>query len=251
MSTLTVNNLSFWYHTTEFPTVYRCSFSVAKNEFVAIVGESGGGKSTLLRLVCGLLQAQNRERPELEYRIEGIVEYDGNNILKPHSEFAYVPQNFQAGLLPALSVRDNILLAVKRDGITKDKLEYADALMKLSGIIDVAQFKVGHLSGGQQQRVAICRALITKPCVLFMDEPFANLDPTLKPEMSKLLKHLRDEYSLLLLFVTHDIENATNLADKIVGVKCGYGKPKYKLWIIENNAKRDVLRREIEKWIET
>src|SRR5262249_31537595 len=106
----------------------------------------------------------------------------------------------------------------------------ATTLMSTSGIAEAAHMNILRLSGGQQQRVAICRALIKKPKILFMDEPFANLDPTLKPGIGELLRKLRQEYNLSLMIVTHDIEGALTLADRILGIKSRYSTPEYRQW---------------------
>lgn len=245
---LLFENVSFWYRTAEPPLAYRCCFEVPAQQFLAVVGESGGGKTTLLRLGCGLLQLEHRMAPELGYRIEGTVSYRNQCVLRPSRSFGYVPQNYASGLLPSLTARENILLAVKEHGISADELAFAEKLMTESGIIDVAHLPLRHLSGGQKQRVAICRALVTHPSVLFMDEPFASLDSGLKPEMSKLLLRLRDELGLSLMFVTHDIENAALLGDLVLGVKRTYGLPRHRLWSARADTRCSVIR-QVEDWI--
>lgn len=245
---LKVRDLSFWYNMSEPPIVYKCDFDIRDGEFMAIVGESGGGKTTLLRLVCGLLQLQQVEHPESGIEIEGKINFNGMEIQEPCHEFGYVPQNFQLGLIPAFSARSNILLSVRAEGITTKQREHADELLACSGISDVAHLNVRLLSGGQQQRVAICRTLITNPKVLFMDEPFANLDSVSKLEMSNLLKNLRERYNLSLLLVTHDIEAALWLANKVLGVKRRYGIPEYKSFYANGKNKIE-QRKEIEDWI--
>jgi len=116
-------------------------------------------------------------------------------------------------------------------------------LIRETGIVDAALLNIRQLSGGQQQRVAICRALVTKPRLLFMDEPFANLDPTLKPTMDELLFRLRRRYNLSVLMVTHDIEGAVRIADEVVGVKPGYSRPFYMSW------RRGVKHEEVGAWM--
>lgn len=245
---LTVRDLSFWYTLAEPPTVYRCGFEIKAGEFVAIVGESGGGKTTLLRLCCGLMQQEQRAHLAGQHHIQGNVEYDGTEVEGPRRCFSYVPQHFREGLHPAKSARDNVLLSVWEDGHSAAEFALADALMELSGISDAANMDILSLSGGQQQRVAICRALIKKPSILFMDEPFANLDPTLRPGMGELLRRLRREYNLSLLFVTHDIEGAIALADRVLGIRSRYSTPEYLEWI-PGGRERQKLRTEIEQWI--
>lgn len=244
---LTVSHLSFWYSNSEPATVFECTFSVAPRNFVAIVGESGSGKTTLLRLACGILQAEIEETPERRYRIEGTVAFGSDVLKKPHHTFSYVPQNFEAGLLESLTGRDNILLSIRGQHILAENLQEADKLLGTAGIYDKAHRRVWQMSGGEKQRVAICRALLPQPQMLFMDEPFANLDSTLKPTLSDFLMKLRHECSLSsLLMVTHDIEHVIGLTDMIVGIRSTYALPQYVSW-----NKKPFDRREIETYIGT
>lgn len=216
---------------------------------MAIVGESGGGKSTLLRLSNGLLQQRSNALTN-KCRLEGSVSFREQILAAPHEEFGYVPQNFAAGLYPAGTAKENVLMAVSEDGISPAEMRLTDKLLDVSGLSDVAHLNVRRLSGGQQQRVAICRALVKQPAVLFMDEPFANLDSTLRPEMAGLLKSLRDTENLAVLCVTHDIEGAISLSDIVVGVKSSYGCPAYETWNVHRAGPPPSLRAEIEKWID-
>lgn len=240
---LRLENASFWYDVSQPPVVFDCNMRVAEAQFVAIVGQSGSGKSTLLRLSCGLLQSDLRAYPNDAARFAGRVCFDGRDVDGPTSRLGYVPQSFQTGMMPSKTARDNILLAVKEDGISDVERQTAEELIRQTGITDAARLNIRQLSGGQQQRVAICRALVTRPKLLFMDEPFANLDPTLKPGMNHLLQDLRAEYGLAVLMVTHDVYGASSLADVIVGVKPGYGRPSYSLW------RRGTSPSEIEGWM--
>jgi ABC-type nitrate/sulfonate/bicarbonate transport system ATPase subunit len=220
MSDLILDRISFWYRDSEPPVVYECNFRVPDRQFAAIVGESGGGKSTILRLACGLIQHQMNGLADRPGRMEGRVRFGDSEIREPRPEFAYVPQDFQAALIPSMTAHQNVLLAAGSDWRRREGR--CARLLEATGIGDVAHLYPRQLSGGQRQRVAICRALLTEPKMLFMDEPFANLDPTLKPEMSSLLKSLRDDEQLRsLLLVTHDIENAADLADLVIGVRRG------------------------------
>ena len=246
---LEMRKVRFWYQQEKPPLIYDCNLSVRPKEFLAIVGESGGGKTTLLHLCCGLLQAHMIQHPEYSYRYDGEVLFNGVPIKEPIPAFSYVPQRFQIGLHPMKTAEDNVLMAVSKDGVSAEERAHASELMELCGIIDQAQINVRRLSGGQQQRVAICRALITEPAMLFMDEPFANLDFTLKPDMGELLCSLRNRYNLSLLLVTHDIEGAVTLADNVIGIKQTYGRPQYQIpWPTEGED-TGKLRRKIEEWI--
>jgi NitT/TauT family transport system ATP-binding protein len=241
---LDVRNLSFWYDLADLPVVYRCTFTVNPADFLAIIGPSGGGKSTLLRLISGLTQSLCRRFPDLRYEIRGSVTFGGDPLSGPHRSFAYVPQNYAASLLPSLSATDNILLAVKADGISSQERTRADELLSLCGISDVGHLTVFKLSSGQQQRVAICRALITAPKLLFMDEPFANLDPLLRPQMSQLLGQIRTVTGLSVVVVTHDMTGACALADRLLGVRPTYAYPQYVEW-----TRPFPCATEIERWM--
>lgn len=227
---LQLEKLFFWYRTSDPAVVFDCSLDVAPGQFVAIVGESGSGKTTLLRLACGLVQADLADSPELGYRIAGRVIYDGTEVERQYDHFSYVPQNCQAAMISGQSAKESVLLAAKQID-PRQAEKYATFLLATTGIYEASHLPVERLSGGQQQRVAICRALVSRPSFLFMDEPFANLDATLKPSMTELLQKLRCEGSLSsLIIVTHDIEHATHLADGILAVRASYGVPKYKPW---------------------
>lgn len=245
---LEVRDACFWYRKSAPPIVYKCNLSLSKGEFVAVIGESGGGKTTLLRLCCGLLQLQMSRHRECGYHVEGEVMFRGKSLERPDATFAYVPQNFHASLHPARSARDNVLMTVLEDGISHVEEARAAELMSFCGISDVAHMNVRRLSGGQQQRASICRALMKTPSVIFMDEPFANLDPSLKPSMAHLLDNWRKRSGLSLLLVTHDIDGAILLADKIVGIKPGYGVPSLTDWTVRDWDRHD-LKNTVESWI--
>lgn len=240
---LSINNARFWYTVDQPPIIYNCSLTVGASEFVAIVGESGSGKTTLLRLASGLLHSSLRHRGAAAGVLNGDIIYRDEVLQRPHRDFGYVPQNFSAALIPSLNVRDNILLPARYGGIDEAALKRVQHLMEESGIYSVADEYVYRISGGQKQRVAICRAVMNEPRIVFMDEPFANLDPTLRPEIGDLLTELRRESHLAVVFVTHDVQGATRLADRVVGVRRSYGLPQYTEWL------RPFDPAEIERWM--
>jgi len=248
MPLLRTESLSFWYNISEPPIVYECSLALEEEQFLAIVGESGCGKTTLLRLLCGLTQARLKNYPGI-FQLEGEVRFQDELVKGPDPRFGYVPQSFTTGLLPSRTALSNILVAVWEDGISLEERTEADRLMETTGITDVADLNIRKLSGGQQQRVAICRSLITHPSIIFMDEPFANLDPTLKPEMSQILNTLRSERQLALVIVTHDIEGAIGLADRILCLKPTFGTPLLREWPVNETSHMPTLRQEIEAWM--
>jgi NitT/TauT family transport system ATP-binding protein len=180
------------------------TLDVAENEFVTLVGRSGCGKSTLLRIVAGLL------RPTC-----GSVAVDGVQVTGPRRDIGFVFQ--QPALLPWRNVFDNVLLPVEIQRL--DRRQYARRahdLLELVGLESFAKRSPWELSGGMQQRVALCRALVADPAILLMDEPFAALDALTREDLSLELQRIWDEYRKTIVFVTHSIEEAVLLADRVV-----------------------------------
>ena len=251
---LRLEQVSFWYNTEDPPTVYKCSLTVEPSEFVAVVGESGGGKTTILRLACGLMQQSFRHGSLPGASYIGSVNFGGRPIMGPDENFGYVPQNFAAGLYPKQTALGNVLLGVSESGISAEEAELAKKLLVLAQMNDVADVNVRRLSGGQQQRVAICRALVKEPRVLFMDEPFANIDTTRRQGMANLLRSLREgrdseTHPLAALVVTHDLEGAINFADKIFAVRTWYHGPEYRVFNHADYSDRSSGRHKIEQWL--
>jgi NitT/TauT family transport system ATP-binding protein len=180
------------------------SLEVADGEFVAVVGRSGCGKSTLLRLIAGLLPPTG-----------GHIEVSGDRVVKPRRDVAMMFQ--RPALLPWRSVLDNVLLPVQIFGWRK--AEYRDRahqLLELTGLTGFEKRLPHELSGGMQQRVALCRALIGRPRVMLMDEPFSALDPLIREELSVELQRIHMEQEATTVFVTHSIDEAVLLADRVV-----------------------------------
>jgi NitT/TauT family transport system ATP-binding protein len=182
------------------------SLSVDHGEFVTIVGRSGCGKSTLLRLISGLVD-----------RSEGSISVAGRDVRAQAPDVGFVFQ--QPVLLPWKNVLDNVLFAVEmlsRSRAKNSARERAHELLELAGLGDVERRYPSELSGGMQQRVAICRALITDPPLLLMDEPFGALDALTREEMSFHLLRLWEAAPKTILFVTHSISEAVLLADRVL-----------------------------------
>lgn len=177
---------------------------VAEGEFVAVVGRSGCGKSTLLRLIAGLLPVTG-----------GQITVDGQRVTKARRDIAMLFQ--RPALLPWRSVLDNVLLPVEIFGWSRSK--YRDRAMELLRMVGLGGFekRLPHeLSGGMQQRVSLCRSLIAEPRVLLMDEPFSALDALTREELSVELQRIHMETSATIVFVTHSIDEAVLLADRVV-----------------------------------
>jgi NitT/TauT family transport system ATP-binding protein len=185
------------------------SFGVTSGEFVCIVGPSGVGKSTLLRCLSGL------QRPT-----DGSVLFQGAPVTGPPRELALVFQDYSRSLLPWASVIDNVALPLRAGGVRKAAARDAAA----AALAEVGLGKVApsaypwQLSGGMQQRVAIARALAYQPSIVLMDEPFASVDAQTRADLEDLVRRLQVELGLTVLLVTHDIDEAVYLSDRIVAL---------------------------------
>jgi NitT/TauT family transport system ATP-binding protein len=182
----------------------RLDLEVRDGEFVAIVGRSGCGKSTLLRIVAGLLEPS-----------AGRVVVGGVPVTKPRRDIAMLFQ--RPALLPWRSVLDNVLLPVEMFGWKRSAhRDRAMALLQMVGLDGFEKRQPHELSGGMQQRVSLCRSLITQPRVMLMDEPFSALDALTREELSVELQRIHMELHATTLFVTHSIDEAVLLADRVV-----------------------------------
>ena len=191
------------------------SFSVEQGEFVAIVGSSGRGKSTLLHLLGGV------DRPT-----SGKVYIQGEDIYSLNSDKIAIFRRRQVGLIyqfynliPILNVKENITLPCELDGRTPDKSEL-DELINTLGLKDRVTHLPNELSGGQQQRVSIGRALINHPAILLADEPTGNLDSRSSDEIVELLKLSNQKYNQTIVMITHNLEIA-KIADRILRIEDG------------------------------
>ncbi|MEN3304230.1 MAG: NitT/TauT family transport system ATP-binding protein [Micromonosporaceae bacterium] len=177
---------------------------VSAGEFVAIVGRSGCGKSTLLRLMAGLLAPTG-----------GRVVIDGTEVTRPRRDIALMFQ--RPALLPWRSVLDNVLLPIEFAGARRSAHRArARELLDMVGLDGFHRRLPHELSGGMQQRVALCRALIMRPRVMLMDEPFSALDALTRAELAVELQRIHMENLATIVFVTHSIEEAVLLADRVV-----------------------------------
>ncbi|MFA5495324.1 MAG: ABC transporter ATP-binding protein [Porticoccaceae bacterium] len=185
------------------------SLDIAPGEFAAFLGPSGCGKTTLLNLVGGMLQPT-----------EGTVRIDGDAVREPTPRCNVVFQ--QHSLFAWMTVLDNVAFGPRALGLAEPE-SVARALLRLVGLEDFAAAYPATLSGGMQQRVAIARALATSPDVLLMDEPFGALDAQTRSIMQEELARLRHTFAPTVIFVTHDVDEALLLADRVfvMGVNPG------------------------------
>lgn len=213
------------------------SFTVNKGEFVVLIGPSGCGKTTTLKMINKLIIPSS-----------GSIYVDGKDILKEDTiklrrNMGYVIQ--QTGLFPHMTVGENIGLIPRLEKWAEDKiLERTTELLKLVGMepeqyIDRYPFE---LSGGQQQRIGVARAFATNPDIILMDEPFSALDPISRNQLQDELFNLQQEFKKTIVFVTHDMDEALKLADRICIMKDGN--------IIQFDTPEEILKKPASAFIE-
>lgn len=204
---------SFLSQKQEIIALQEINLDIKKGEFVSLLGPSGCGKSTFLRLVAGLDTYQ-----------DGHLELDGKQITSAGRDRGVVFQQYS--LLPWLHAWENVAFALKKEtSLSKaDKKEKAFHFLKLVGLEGFEHHYPSQMSGGMQQRVAIARALVYKPSLLLMDEPFGALDAQTRKEMQELLLHVWEEEKCSVLFVTHDVDEAVYLSDRIYVMSARPGK---------------------------
>jgi NitT/TauT family transport system ATP-binding protein len=194
------------------PVVCGLSLTIVPGEFIALVGKSGTGKTTILRMIAGL-----------ESPTEGQILIDGNIVSQPSAGLGYLVQDYSHALFPWLRVERNLRLALLSTSIPKPEWPHriSDVLRKV-GLEGNERHFPWQLSGGMQQRVALARALIREPRLLFLDEPFASVDAMIRLELEDLTRHLVRELGITALLVTHDVDEAIYMADRVITLG---GKP--------------------------
>jgi NitT/TauT family transport system ATP-binding protein len=185
------------------------SFEVARGEFVCIIGPSGCGKTTLLRAAAGFLSPSG-----------GAALRHGKPITGPSREVAFVFQDYGRALLPWRTVAGNISLALEAAGISADQRPARIAqVLATVGLSEHAAKFPAQLSGGMQQRVQIARCLAQEPELMMMDEPFGALDAMTRESLQDEVSRLVQSTSLTVLFVTHDLEEAIYLSDRVIALR--------------------------------
>ena len=194
------------------------SFTVNKGETFVVMGLSGSGKSTLVRCLTRLIDPTDGH---ILIDGEDIVEFDENSLREfRRNKVAMVFQQF--GLLPHRNVLDNAAFGLEIRGIDKEsRYSTAEEMLDLVGLDGWGESRVYELSGGMQQRVGIARALAVNPEIMLMDEPFSGLDPLIRRQMRKELTSLQQEIHKTLVFITHDLEEAVSVGDKIAIMRDG------------------------------
>jgi NitT/TauT family transport system ATP-binding protein len=203
---ISIKGLSKVFRTDDSETVAIEDFSleIKKGELIAIVGPSGCGKTTLLRCIAGL-----------ETPTTGVISSGDKEFHEPGPDRGMVFQDF--ALFPWRTVRKNVEFGLEIAGIPKEeRRERAEKYLKLVGLENFADSRVHELSGGMKQRVGIARAFVNKPDIILMDEPFGALDAQTRNIMQAELIKLLDKTDQTIVFITHSVDEAVFLADRIV-----------------------------------
>jgi spermidine/putrescine transport system ATP-binding protein len=191
----------------EFTAVERADFEIGRGEFLAIMGSSGCGKTTTLRMLAGL------EDPS-----EGNIYLDGERVNGKATWDRDTPMVWQSlALFPFLTVQENVEFSLKMRGVGKaERIARARKWLDKMQILEFADRNISQLSGGQRQRVALARALVTEPKILLLDEPLSALDAHLKVRMQAVLSNLQKDLGITFVYVTHSMSEAFSMADRVV-----------------------------------
>ena len=230
---LKISNVSFSYKKGA-KAINNFNLEVRKGSFTTLLGESGCGKTTILKLISGFLQ------PDV-----GLIEIDGvnqNRIEPDKRKIAFVFQNY--ALFPHLTVKNNILYGVKNKKNENNYKIFEDTVKSLN--LDNLLNRYPHeLSGGQQQRVALARSLVLNPKILLMDEPLSSLDTKLREKVRDELKEIQQKLKITTIYVTHDREEALSLSDNIAVIHEGKilqeGSPKELYFYPKNQYTADFI----------
>ncbi|MBU2953913.1 ABC transporter ATP-binding protein [Marinobacter sp. F3R08] len=190
------------------------NLDIQPGEFVAVIGPSGCGKSTLLNIVAGFEQAT-----------AGSVLVDGERVAKPDIDRGMVFQQY--ALFPWLNVQENVEFGLKQLNVPeKERTEIVTSFLTLVGLQDFASARIDSLSGGMKQRVALARVFCTNPSIILMDEPFGALDALTRSMLQKELLSIWQEYEKTVMLITHSVQEALVLANRIVVITSRPGRVK-------------------------
>jgi len=199
--------------------LYNISLAIRKNEFVSLLGPSGCGKTTLIRVIAGLIPADC-----------GEVTVNGRAVTAPGRERCMVFQQF--GLLPWRTVLSNVEFGLEIEGVAKqERCAVARKYLAMVGLQDFENYYPHQISGGMQQRVGIARALSKKPDILLMDEPFGAVDAQTREQLQEELLKIWDQTDTTVVFVTHSIDEAIYLSDRVVVMQARPGRIKEEMTV--------------------
>lgn len=194
----------FFQEKSQIKVLEKIDFSLGEGDFVTLFGPNGCGKTTLLNIACGLEKADS-----------GKITINDKD--PEHSKTGFVFQNYNESLFPWRTALENIEFALEIQGVSKkERIKKAEELLNKVGLIQHKNKYFYELSGGMKQLVAICRAIAYQPDILLMDEPFSSLDYSTTKKMEMELLEIWQERKITTLFVSHDIDEAVILADRVV-----------------------------------
>ena len=231
---LTNVSVSFGQKELKTHAVKNVSLTIRPGEFVTLLGPSGCGKSTLLNVVAGFVTPT-----------EGNAEMDGHPISEPGVDRCVVFQQYS--LFPWLSVRENVEFGLRMKGIAAaERRKTAQELLKITGLQAFENHFPEQLSGGMKQRVGIVRALANNPTVLLLDEPFGALDAQTRVVLQEILTNIWQRFRISVLFITHDIDEAIFLSDRVYVMTAQPGQIKAEVPIDLPRPRRDESFENIE-----
>lgn len=233
MKKIIVENLKATYVNKKIETkaLDNVSFDVDAGEMLVIIGQSGCGKSTLLKCLAGLMDYQGK------IELNGI---DSAMLSVKNRNMSYVSQSFTT--YSYLNVYNNIAMPLKANKIDYDEIERRiNQVAKDLSIDYLLTRKPKYLSLGQCQKVALARAIVKRPDIYLFDEPFANLDNLSRVENRKLIKDIKNKYGATMIFVTHDINDAIYLADKVIVLENGK--------IVQQGSVDDIINRPVNELV--
>jgi len=227
---LEISNISkiFKNNKKDLAALQKTNLLINNHEIISLVGQSGCGKSTLLRIIGGLEKAST-----------GFIKLNNKIIKKPSSNIGMVFQDPR--LMPWLNVYDNIKLSILNENKKQQKVKISKTLQKV-GLENCEKLWPRELSGGMAQRVAIARTLVREPKVLLLDEPFSALDSFTKTNLHQHVKELWASLKLTIIMVTHDINEATSMSDRILIIQKPEKKDDKNTQIININDPRSDLK---------
>ncbi len=199
-----LENVSLTYEGSDKPSLVNINLKIYEGEFICVLGPSGCGKSTLLSILAGFYQP-----------LEGNARFDGTPIHGADNQRGVVFQ--QPPLYPWLTVAQNVAFGLKMRGVSSgERKRMSDKALEEVGLSDFADSRPYELSGGMKQRAAIARALVNKPRMLLMDEPFGALDALTRAQMQNLLRNLWADTGSTIFFITHDVDEALLLGTRVL-----------------------------------
>jgi len=206
MTTVNMIALTKTYPSQSMPVLKDFSLSIHDGEMLALLGPSGMGKSTLLKLITGI------ERPD-----GGDIQFDGVSILSIEPNKRGAVLMFQKSyLFPFLTVEENIGFGLKVQGVLAQTIRAeVKRMLDLIGLPGIEKRKIGQLSGGEGQRVALARALVTNPKLLLLDEPLSSLDTEVRMNLQEVIRNIQRELGVTTIFVTHDLGEAMAMSDRM------------------------------------